>query len=339
MPKQPQAPSKKKCLCQLAALFKSVGIQVASSAFYDQDEYDLLVYNINGEICSIILKESGPQQIFPDIVILPLRVFSGNHLTEEVFHLLTTHLGYGKPPIVTRGDLPTEKITHNDHFDLIVMRHREFRNVPNPPPVVLESYKDTQLWLCRKFYSTNCSLCHQTSLDVDDLMQYVSVWTCIFHGQYELRDNPQDNKKFFICYIKQRFLLFRKMLYQKLKTVAPDYDSISAGFYDKPFTPNFEFESDIAARSADSILQITPGTADLGILKDEDKIDSHPPLTPASAVKKINKALDALPHDTLVELLTFAVNNSFINPEARKVAKRQLNKHTKKCSVCLSNRF
>jgi hypothetical protein len=50
----------------------------------------------------------------------------------RAFHAITEAAGYGKPLPINRGVDPVKKLSFEDNFELVGMRHKEFRKVPEP---------------------------------------------------------------------------------------------------------------------------------------------------------------------------------------------------------------
>ena len=217
----------------------------------------------------------------------------------EAFHSVSDAAGYGKPVPVNRGVVPVSKLRNSNDFDLIVMRHRDFRRVPNPPEIELLKYKKVFSYCCRKFFYLNKDLCSKTGVSREDLFSYCFVWGCNYLGLFQVLDETEnDNVKKMTCYIRQRFIKFREALLKKEREIVPDQDVVDGVFGFRRYSENpYEVES--------------------------------------SVPRTLKQYLDLLPHDEMVQVLTDAHNNSDLNYEIRFEAERQLKKHQKKCKKCL----
>lgn len=342
---------KDKPLTQLSAWLRSASIPVLPPSNLDSElgddgdqDYDLTLLRADGEPFEIhvSLDPTYRRVITSDTAVLRPCDLDTLPKMHEVFHLITEKAGYGKPNIVNRGPLPKGRLNYSDDFDLIVFRHCELRRVPNPTTATLLAYKSTQLGAARNFLTTNHQFCASVGLELDDLMTYAGIWTCNFYGQYELRADRStkcDNQKLLFNYLRQRFAELRKTLYKRVRNTMPDYDTAATGLYDRPFVPSVDFEADSAQRSAESILMDDShgercATCAAGQPCGGDSKEAEEKLRRASAAARLQEALMRLPHDELVERLTFAMENAALAPDARDEARRQLHRHAKTCGKC-----
>lgn len=136
----------------------------------------------------------------------------------------TTHL----PSL--RGEMPARKLHYADNFELVAMRHREFRRSPNPSPVQLRRFQPLAARSAQRFLGLNRALCARHGYEHGDLLSYALVWTISFLGLYfkDARSElPNENEKLLCSYLKQRFAEFRSLLIKKGRSCFPDPEMIA----------------------------------------------------------------------------------------------------------------
>lgn len=329
-----------KPVAQFSSLFRSASIPVLPQRNDEDQDWTLGIIRADGDLYEIAFTDAPASslKVKVDFARVPLGKVATLAGVHSVFHQITECAGYGRPSIVDRGKAPEGKLNYVEHFDLIVMRHCEFRRVPNPSPEVFKSYQRTLNTVTRHFYQTNWEFCMAVGLELDDLMTYAMVWTCNFHGQYELsedRARNADNQKLLYRHLQQRFTELRRTYRKRAKNVVVDYDTAAVSLYDRPFTPSVDFEAETAAACAESMATEKETELELAAKrkkKAEPEID--PKLRRRQAQRRLTEKMAELPHDALIERLRDAFTNFALAPEVRDEALRQLKKHAKKCETC-----
>ena len=338
--------AKARPICQFSSWFKAAGIPVLPPRNDSMDDGerptswsegikkddDLTILKADGDPFEVFIdtKPDATLRIKIDMASVPAKDLGDLGTMHGIFHQITELAGYGEPSIVDRGPAPTERLNYSDDFDLIVFRHCELRRVPNPSTNTLLFYRKTQLGAARHFLASNYQFCATVGLELDDLMTYAGIWTCNFHGQYELRADRSmacDNEKLLFRYLQQRFAELRKTLYKRMRSTTVDYDTAAVGLYNRPFTPTPDFEADSAQLSAESIMAINNEPV-------EEPAELEERVRRARAAARLQEALSRLPHDVMVERLAFAKDNDRIAPDARFEARRQLQHHVRGCLSC-----
>lgn len=129
-----------------------------------------------------------------------------------------------------RGPQPNMKLHYSDNFELVAMRHRDFRRSPNPTPEKLRSFKPVAEKVAQRFLSLNRDLCLLHGYDHGDLMTYALVWTTNFLGLYA-RDghsrHSDENAKLLCVHLKQRFAELRTLMFKKGRNCFPDAEQLA----------------------------------------------------------------------------------------------------------------
>ena len=225
--------TKDRAFCQLFSWLRSVGIPAEPTS--DTDIPCMILSSKDGQTLKVYFNENKESSSFHlDHVEIAPSTFSSLSDIHKVFYGITELLGYGRPEITLRGEAPSRSIRSNtDDFDLVIMRHCEFRRVPNPPQEVMDFYRNTQNIAVRNFYSGNQAFCKTIGLEVEDLMTYAQVWTCNFHGLFAIRESKaDDNKRLLHNYIKQRFNELRAGWFKRLKNTNHDAESMDLFYTD-----------------------------------------------------------------------------------------------------------
>ena len=305
---------------QLKTWFTAVGIQ----ATLDQG---LHVKDRAGNTITIEL--SG--QSAPGVLVVNGPDFTSRDLQHslDAFQGLQERLGYDPKAPVDRGPIMAKKAHYASDFELVAMRHSEFRRAPDPAPGKLESYRvaiDKAVW---KFYRTNTMRCQDNLLGVDDLRTYAQVWAVNYIALYETAGaSKEDNERFLFQYLGQRFTEFRKILDKKNRNVLPMLDDAFISMHGRTY--------DYANKAA----WYTAGGEEGGEIEapeaDEEDGDVRCPCKPQLG---LDAQLDALDHDKRVEVLRGAVENDRIHPEARREASKRLRAHALNCNQCSKVEF
>ena len=326
-----QEPKNARAVCQAMAWLSAVGIpcrlpEVKSGA-------DLILTKKDGGEINIKLAvtQDEPRPAVECLVVLAKELASPQApVALAAFHVITEAAGFGRPLPVDRGPEPEKKLSYHDNFELVSLRHREFRRVPNPDPVELAGYKKVMEQACYRFVNMNQELCRRNCLLVEDLMTYAQVWTCNYLGLYKVAvETVNDNIRKLRAHLKQRFAEFAKMIQKKERDCFPAPDTVHIALLGKPIDENHRLES----------FSIDP-TLDEGV--DTDYIKRHSELDLSnddtrrnSAVVLLAKNLKSMPHDKMIQVLTEAAANNSLCADARSEANRQLRLHERSCNVCI----
>ena len=276
----------------------------------------------------VVTKKDGAKVEVP--VATYAKDLSSRNITKsmEAFRGLQLALGYDPPKVpVDRGPLPKRKAHFSDDFDLVVLRHKDFRRSPNPTNAQLKEFSvviDKAVW---KFIKKNSQTCADHGFEIEDLRQYALAWTVNYLGLY--RDDSVDrakNEEYLFNYLSQRFMEFREQLDKKGRNVLPMLDDAFIAMHGRPY----EYTNKagwFAADDVDSDWEIP--SADDG---DETAVQRE--RSKKESVALLNEKLGEMPHDQMVEVLRGAVENDRIHLDARRAASRKLQLHARKCSQC-----
>ena len=252
----------------------------------------------------------------------------------RAFGGLQEALGYTPPQVpVDRGPIPSHKASFSDDFELVTMRHMDFRRSPNPSAKELRSFQlviDKAVWW---FYKKNVSTCADMGLEIEDLKSYGMQWTCNYLGLYRSELGRAEDEKNLCQFLKQRFIEFREQLDRKARNVLPMLDDAYIAFHGRPYEYTNKGEWFSTDPEADDAWEI-PGAPDA-----EDETVTQRERTKKSAVSLLNARLAELPHADLVSTLRDAVDNDRIHLDARRAASKKLQAHARKCVECSKEDF
>lgn len=346
------------------AWLKAAGVPAVSSSV---GGCDLTVKTKTGRSLEIKVGISydDPKPAAEHLFILACELVSKHTATaHKAFHMITIAAGYGTPLPVNRGEEPKKKLHFDDNFELVSMRHKEFRRVPNPTEAELAQFQPVIKAAVSRFMYINKVICQRHGLEFSDLQTYAQVWTCNYLGLYMIENPTQcDNEKNLRKNLRQRFAEFAQMLVKKERNCLPDGHTAMIAQFGRPcdgklksrvgttLSDGFEPETLTFAEAAEAELEAQVD----GVEFDVEMVDHDLAVSPQQASddeaseKKISdqkrrKMAQAtlrdefgkMDHEVLVETLEGAVLNSHICYDARKEAGRQLRLHREDCSVCLA---
>lgn len=281
---------------------------------------------------SVVVKGSP---VAPGAIPVQAEAFTARDLKTSLsaFGSLQEALGYTPPKVpVDRGPIPSRKADFSDDFELVVMRHMDFRRSPNPTSAELKSFKlviDKAVWW---FYKKNVSMCADMGLEIEDLRSYGMQWTCNYLGLYRSELGRAEDEKNLCQFLKQRFIEFREQLDRKARNVLPMLDDAYIAMHGRPYEYTNKGEWFSTDPEADNVWEIP--TAPEG-----DATPTKRERTKKSAVATLNARLAELPHDQLVSTLSEAVTNDRIHQDARRAASKKLQDHARKCTQCSKEEF
>lgn len=321
-------------VARLSAWLTAVSIQHTTSG---KPGWDLTVHSQEGKEVKVAVSMVPTDTFDAEVVVLHGKKLTGKGkaMNFAEFHLLTEALGYGKPIPVDRGEDPATKLHFNDNFELVSMRHMQFRRAPNPSKAELDKYSNTIRLATMNFFRTNESLCRVHMVEIDDLKTYAMVWTTNYLGNFKVL-NPiadDENDKKLHVYLKQCFSEFRAMLFKKGRNTLPEPDTALICTYGhtvdenagaERFTTDLRETFDAEDRQKIAEYQTRRNKLDL----------ATPSKRKQSASDLLSSLLSELPHDELVSRLSSAAENHKIHIDARREANRQLRAHVESCEEC-----
>jgi hypothetical protein len=276
----------------------------------------------------------------------------------KAFHSVTEAIGFGSPKPIDRGAILDKKAHFDDSFELVAMRHAEFRKVPNPSTEDYAAYEKVISKAVNRFLYINTKICRRHGLDFGDLKTYAQIWTANFLGLYKVAD-PQnnDNERKLYAHLCQRFGNFVEVLLKKERSCIPDLQTTSVALFGRPYeAPSTTgsragqlywdegdhealevSEADAEATFAETTYAelSVPASSDYSLVEEEEQEQKVSDAKRRTLAQKALKAEFAkLDHDTLVTLLTEAVGNGALCFDARTEARKQLRLHTAGCASC-----
>lgn len=348
-------PKNARALVQVTAWLRAVGIQVTPSTV---SGCDLQVISKDGNAIEVKVaadfNDSRPAT--EHVVVLAAELTSRHSDTAlRAFHEITSATGHGTPKPIDRGPEPTRKLSYEDNFELVSMRHKELRRVPNPTTAELVEFKSIITKAINRFLYINTSACRRHCLQFEDLETYALAWTSIYLGLYKVQ-NPtvNDNERKLYAFLVQRFAEFATMLNKKERNCLPDPQAYCIAIHGKTIDSN---DRQNWYRSADPDVSFYDDDGGIETsLEEEYEYDSVQTLyseedaSEAAEEEKENKLTDAkrrkwaqselaaqlqaLPHDQMLEVLNDATKNTHIHHDARKEAQRQIRLHREGCAEC-----
>lgn len=261
------------------------------------------------------------------------------------FSELQVALGFQPSCPVNRGPVLDRKLSNGEDFDLATFRHTEFRRVPNPAPEKLASYQWLINQASKEFFSRQQWRCQDHGLEIDDLKSLAAVWTTNFIGLYERSNLSQtENDKLLHTYLIQRFNEYRTLLIKKERNELAKVDDAYIALYGHPpvgrMVPRGGTGTGISQR--DNVCSRLPAPEveeEEGVGEDLDD-DAKRALAEGVANRsagigqELSDLLAALGHDKMVEVLTDAMENDRIHPDARREAEKRLERHKEECAHC-----
>jgi hypothetical protein len=276
-------------------------------------------------------------QVPPGSIPVQAKDFTSRNLTTslEAFGGLQEALGYTPPKLpVDRGPAPSRKAHFSDDFDLVVMRHMDFRRSPNPTNAELKSFQsviDKAVWW---FYKKNVTTCADMGLEVEDLKSYGMQWTCNYLGLYRSELGRAEDEKNLCQFLKQRFIEFREQLDRKARNVLPMLDDAYIAMHGRPYEYTNKGEWFSTDPEVDAPWEI-PGTPE----EAHDETVTQREHSKKAAAQVLAERLASMPHDEMVTTLSDAVANDRIHLDARRAASKKLQMHAKKCTECSETEF
>ncbi len=301
---------------------------------YQDTTAGLVVTSKNGDPIPVDLEGSRR----PNSIAVKGRDLTSRDLGKSLkaFQGLQLALGYEPKAPVDRGPIPTQKMHYARDFELVAMRHSEFRRVPNPKTADLAQYKvvvDKATW---KFYRKNQQVCGDHGYDVGDLRTYAYLWTTNYLGLYDRPEKAQEERERFLChFLGQRFAEFYKQLKKKKRNTLPMLDDAFIAAHGRPYEYGSKsnwFSSGEEDQESPEEAWIAEEEAEEAPKKNRSYAKRTAARDEASAI--LTERLKDMDHDAMVALLSGAVENDRIHQDARREASRRLRAHTTVCTKC-----
>ncbi len=224
----------------------------------------------------------------------------------EIFWVVTEKAGFGRPKVVDRGPAP-DRVKHKDDPELVAMRHREFRQVPNLPDHVYKdpNYQKIITWYCLRFFRGNQQLCQHVGYEVDDIKTYAWLYLTNFYGRWRHVDKgtgkgEYGNGKMFCSYLQQRLYSdLKPLLVRKSKNIVVDTETAELG-------TNIEYVAQYA-QGEDGASMVAVGRP-----QEQDP----------------EQMLEEMEHDAMISLLELAVERQVSG------AQKRLTDHRSGCLEC-----
>lgn len=230
----------------------------------------------------------------------------------DTFHQLTKMWGYGTPKPVNRGPDPGKNLCYKNEFELVAMRHSQFRRVNNPTAEQFAYYRPTMEKAVHHFMRYNHKMCKWNMLEFNDLMTYALVYTSNYLGLFRiLKPSEGDNERLLYTYLLQKFAEFAGVLLKKGRNCYPDYETCYIAM------PKYSMEP---------LQKEKP--------QKRETIKQRK-LRKSEAVRILAEKLATFTHEQLLETLVGVIESKFQHPDARKEAARQLKLHQKNCNACI----
>jgi hypothetical protein len=232
---------------------------------------------------------------------------------------ITEAAGYGRPKPVDRGAIPSRRLTIDDDFELVTMRHAEFRRAPNVLADQLGNYKTVLDVSVNQAFRRYRFVWDRYGMEVSDLRSWGLVWAISWLSEYSIPgpNTLKENQRLLYTRLWQRYAQLADATSRKMANTHPDV----RGAIPENNIPMVQ----VPHHMRPSLQDLEP-TGEVNNRKCSKK--------PKSATRCLDDALEALGHDQAIEVLRQAANNPFLDYEARKEATRRLRRHVNGCSEC-----
>lgn len=344
-----------RALVQVSAWLKAVNVAVVPS---EEPGCDLTVQSRGGgSVQVVVAMTAGEARGAQEAIVVLAKELTSKHssVALKAFHTITEAAGFGSPLPIDRGPEPKKKLHFDDNFELVSMRHKEFRRVPNPTDADLKYFSKVIAKAVGRFMYINQVICRRHLVQFEDLQTYAQVWTCNYLGLYSVA-NPtvNDNERKLYAYLCQRFAEFASMLVKKERNCLPDPETTAITFTGKTYGEvrqrSLKRVSDEPAdfeplENAEDVMELgsTEIDTDLGTEETVETVDQEEKAAKSADLKRrklaqstLSTELGKLEHSVLIETLDGAHKNPNLCYDARKEAQKQLRLHKAGCSVCIA---
>lgn len=200
------------------------------------EDADLAVTKKNGGELKVKVAFTDTEVGPPDGVTVRAQQITNRYMVKalEAFSCITVAAGYGKLRPIDRGPDPEKKLSFEDNFELVAMRHKEFRKVPNLSAEALAGYNATINRAVRRSMYINKKIFARHGLEFSDLKTYAQIFTMNYDGLYRV-DDPEENQKKLYAHLCQRFLNFIDVLLKKERNCIASSETASIAFLGMPY--------------------------------------------------------------------------------------------------------
>jgi hypothetical protein len=294
---------------------------------------DLAVVKADGTLLpvkvAVSFDEAAPEQDHAFVITSELTSRS-LAVAFSAFHVITEAAGHGRPTPIDRGQAPTEKISYENDFELVALRHQELRRVANPSTEDLKAALPVIEKAISRFAFINRTICIRHGIEREDLRSYCLAWTSNYLGLYAVLDELNaDNQRKLYAHLTQRLLNFLELLLKKDRSCLVDRETAALGLFGRhaPAQGRARHFADYAdgfdLESAEEVEE-----EDAGFLETEEEVQERAEVDAdirrKAAKKTLAASLSSLSPERLVEVLTEAANNQHLCHEARVEARKQL---------------
>jgi len=260
----------------------------------------------------------------------------------KVFESAVQRAGFQPKPIF-RGTLDKEYFSAKDDWDLVAMRHREFRVAPDPTPEDWKRFRPVAEVAARKFCRMNPGLCQRLQFEYEDVLQYALLWTVNFLHKYRLlQDSGTENERLLMAHLRQRYAELAKLMEKRDANTNVTLDTLKVALYEGGGARFIAAEPTMTV-SAYCRGHTGVGQDDLGRSAIVPFWDSHPAereewvpgaskgvdtknptARKRTARKMLEEGLAAMPQEQRIEKLLEVANSPAVSTDAARVARRYL---------------
>lgn len=312
-------PPRLRAISVLSSWFAAVGIYSKVSG------ENIVAEHSNGTMVHI-LPDTNPEVAGdpPFATIDQNAILSPDERTStRAFMALTEALGYGALMPVYRGDGPDHPVNYRNDYELVAMRHSDFRRSPNVADAKLHEYDSVMGAQVKRFFRHNHDLCLRNGYEHEDLLSYAMIWTLSWlHRLYRVDLSEKENRSLLSYELRQRFTNFYDLLRKKDWSCTPEA----------------------------AVLNVAQETDDryIGAIKDGDPVslltmyDTHDREKRKRGSKKERKRiakvlverLEGLPHDDYMSKLCRVAGSALAAPAAKMHARKRIRAHFEECDNC-----
>jgi hypothetical protein len=272
-------------------------------------------------------------------VILQGAAFTGRKIADAylAFEALQRALGYNPKVAVDRGPVPETKLSYHENFEDVAFRHSELRRSPNPSTEDLTKYDACLKKATWNFIRMNQVLVCDNMLEFGDLFTYAQVWTINYLTYYQVpaeQDTHSNNERKLYSYVWQRYGELRGLLMKTAKNQFVDAETVAISMSDMCLTAGWEHDQPMRKTNAREAVASSVWSVSQSEDSGQETGSGSKAGRKRTAEETLVKKLAEMPHDRMVEVLTEAVENDRIHPDARREARNRLRSHSQTCPSC-----
>lgn len=231
----------------------------------------------------------------------------------DTFHVVTEHIGKGRPIPVSRGEPPSRAEIYNQDFFLTVVRHRDFRNAPDLNKEKIKEYEPIVKRWASNFFYINRGLCAAHGYQKEDLLTFGWVWAHVFVHKGE-GAFKEENRVLLNTYLKQRGAELYKILGRQLAAIIPEKRAA-----------HFSLTGEV--------------TEDLSFEEEPERLSPAYIASKKEMRKTLKERLTQLPHAKMVSALISAVRSPERDYATQTIALNLLKEHAATCDECYTRDF